>query len=270
MAKNAATKTTPAKDDPKVQASVPAVKKAAQVAVAEGFEGIDTGFEGVKADEYVIPFYTILQGLSPQMETVEGARLGHIINTTTNELKGTAINFVVVRRDHKFVEWLPNRGGFVASHDPESELVKKCQAEVGNDPFSKLTSDEGNDVLDTYYLFGVLCDENFNPTGLGVIGFTSTKIKKYKAWLSYASERLSTQGLPMPALVYKFSTFKDKNKKGEFYNWAFSLAKEDVEASRVRPGTQLYDMVMSVSKAKADLKADVAGERKADGDTDAM
>lgn len=257
---------------PKAEAAVPAVVKGpkSNVAIAEGFAGIDTGFEGVKASEYVLPYYTILQGLSPQMETVEGAKLGLIINTTTNELKGNAINFVTIRRDHKFVEWMPNRGGFVASYNPEDPVVIAALAAVDNDPFAKLTTEEGNDLLDTYYLYGILADENLNPSGLGILAFTSTKIKKYKAWMSFASEKLTNMGLPMMSIVYKWNTFKDKNKKGEFYNWAFAPAKPTIEESKVKPGTPLYEMVMELVAKKDELKGDIAGERKAEADTDSM
>lgn len=273
-----ATKTKPAPKasvpatKPKAAASVPAVTKGpkSNVAIAEGFGGIDTGFEGVKANEYVLPYYTILQGLSPQMETVEGAKLGLIINTTTNELKGTAMNFVTVRRDHKFVEWMPNRGGFVASYSPDDPVVIKALEAVDNDPFAKLTTEEGNDLLDTYYLYGILADDKLMPAGLGILAFTSTKIKKYKAWMSFASEKLTNMGLPMMAIVYKWSTFKDKNKKGEFYNWAFTTAKPTIEESKVQPGTALYEMVMELVAKKDNLRGDEGAERKAEGDQDAM
>ena len=39
------------------------------------------GLENVDAQSVAIPFITVLQGLSPQIETVEGAKPGLIINT---------------------------------------------------------------------------------------------------------------------------------------------------------------------------------------------
>ncbi|HET8689559.1 MAG TPA: hypothetical protein VFM18_23360, partial [Methanosarcina sp.] len=44
------------------------------------------GMEGADKTSFAIPFLTMLQGLSPQVESVEGAKPGKFINTITNEL----------------------------------------------------------------------------------------------------------------------------------------------------------------------------------------
>jgi hypothetical protein len=261
-------KTTTAAAEP-AKASVPAVQETAKApAVAAEYAAMGgTGFEDATADDYVLPFYTILQGLSPQIETVDGAKPGLIINTTSNALKGTSMDFVTARREHEYVEWLPNRGGFVAKHKPDSAVVKEALAKVKGDRFTKLILDNGNLLVETFYLYGVVV-ENMEPVGLGCLAFASTKIKKYKAWYTQAQEKLVSHKVPMAALCYRWSTAKEKNTKGEFYNWAFGLAGGDVEASKVKPGTALFKTVMDLLSAK-DIKVDHSKEGGGSGDDEA-
>lgn len=238
-------------------AQVPAVQTERKgPAIAEGFENFPTGFEGMTFSDYVIPYYTILQGLSPQMETVEGARLGHIINTGTDELMGTSMNFVGCRVLHSFMEWLPNRGGLVGSYPVGSPAIAKMRAKNAGDEFAPLISEAGNQVNETYYLDGVVCDEEFMPSGLGRMAFAVTKIKRFRNFLTFGSNRLTQDGLTLSSLAYTWSTFKDKNKKGEFFNWKFALIKPSIEESRVRPGTPLYDAVADVLSNLDKLKVD--------------
>lgn len=251
----AATATAPV--EPKT--NLPAMQEQAKPpAVSAEYAAMGTGFEDATADDYVLPFYTILQGLSPQIETVDGAKPGIIINTTSNALKGGSIDFVTVRREHNYVEWLPNRGGFVKKHEVDSAVVKEGLASVKGDKFAKIVLPSGNLLVETFYLYGVLAD-NMEPIGLGCLAFSSTKIKKYKAWYTQAQEKLVSHKVPMAALCYRWSTAKEKNTKGEFYNWAFGLAGADVEASKVVPGTELFKTVMSLLSAK-DIKVDHSKE----------
>src|SRR5215207_5859746 len=55
-------------------------------------EDAGKGMEGADKDSFAIPFLSILQGLSPQMDPdsgIPGAKLGMIVNTVTNELYST-------------------------------------------------------------------------------------------------------------------------------------------------------------------------------------
>lgn len=234
------------------------------------YAGHETGFEKDRSTDYIVPFLTILQGLSPQMETVEGAKLGKIINVATNEMYDY-INMVVVRKEYKFCEWAPNRGGLVAVHDPESDFIKKLQSET-EDQFNLVTK-EGNEVKEVKYIVGVQCTDEKKPMGFATVGFSVTKIKKFNAWNQDARNKLGQFALPLHALVWRFGVFKDKNKKGEFYNWNHSLLGGNVNAALVTPQSnpELFDAVKSFMQRK-DVKIDHAGERgdEGGGDGEAM
>jgi hypothetical protein len=244
-------------EQPKQEVAVVEQNKAP--AVAEGFEGLATGFELMTPDNLVIPFITILQGLSPQMETVEGARLGHILNTGTNELLGQAVNFVGVRVDHAFMEWKPNRGGLAGRHQPNSPVVADLLKGVGGDRFAKLINEKGNQIVDTWYLFGVIADDNLKPMGYGCLAFKSTGIKAYNKWWNYAGTLMERENLPIMAVCYKWTVWKEKNDKGEFFSWKHALAKPTLEESKVKPGTPLYEKVIGLAKT-AKVEADHSKE----------
>lgn len=270
MAKAATQTTTKAPETAATKQDVATVSPAEAKALALKAELAGSGFENDTHEDYVLPFFTILQGLSPQMETVDGAKLGLIINTTTNALYGTSIDFVAVRKEHKFVEWLPNRGGFVAAYDPEDPIVKKLQAESGNDKFAKLQTEAGNDLIDTKYLYGIRVVDG-EPVGFGCIAFSSTKMKKFNAWNTSARELFMSTRLKMHDVVYRFQSGKDKNKKGEFFNWMqFGRAGATLEEAKVKPGSALA-LAIDDFRGK-DVKLDHAAERPGDeaGDGDSM
>ncbi len=269
MAK-AATKTK-AKEEPKPKNKAVATVAPSHPNVPAAYANQPTGFENDRIDDFVIPFFTILQGLSPQMQTVDGAKLGTIINTSSNEMFPDGINMVVCRKVYQYVEWLPNRGGFVGAHQPDSEVVKKALAAVDGDKFSKLKTEAGNDLIESKYIYGVLCDGEKNPMGFAVIGFSSTKIKKYNAWNTDARNKLGQFGLPMHALAWHFGVTKERNAKGEFFNWTHTLLGGNKDAALVDPVADkaLFEAVAGLMN-RSDVKIDHGAERGDEADGDAM
>lgn len=142
------------------------------------------GVSDVGTDEAGIPFLTILQALSPQIakrdEKIEGAEIGMYFNTGTGELHDNVL-FVPALREHTFVEWIPRKqgGGMVGRHDPDSDVVKAAIA--ASEEFGKYKTEGGNELAETYYVYGIICDmESGNPLGMAVLAFTSTSIKVYR------------------------------------------------------------------------------------------
>lgn len=52
------------------------------------------GLEGTDRDSFAIPFLTVLQPTSPQLETIEGAKAGGLINTVTNTLYADGVTII--------------------------------------------------------------------------------------------------------------------------------------------------------------------------------
>lgn len=204
-------------------------------------EDAGTGMENLKKSEMMIPFFNILQSNSPQCDETsatynEDARPGMILNSATGELYSgkEGLQIIIVDRAHNFVEWVPRDagGGFVGIHDESEPIVQELRETQGE--FGKLTLENGNDLVETYYLYVLV----LTPSGelqRGVIMFKSTQIKKYRGFMTrnaaitYAKAG-STSGErvrpPIWAHKWVIQTVAEKNKKGSFYGWKIALAEE--------------------------------------------
>lgn len=212
-----------------------------------------TGFENQTRDDYSIPFLGILQGLSPQLETLDGSKPGMIVNTVTNDLyPRDGVVFVPAWTEHSFVEWKPREegGGFVAVHAVDSDVVREAKAQ--SEEYSKIKLPNGNDLIETFYVYGLRIDDETGALEQTVIAFTSTKIKKYKAWMTKAKMiQLNVPGrgrinAPLPAHRYKLSTVKEKNTKGEYWNWEINFDGANAAEARLAPDSEPFQEAINI------------------------
>lgn len=235
-----------------------AVAAAASTAMAEydfgDYAGL--GFENQTAADMLVPFYGILQGLSPQLETVEGARPGLIINTVTGELFDgkVGVPFVAAHTKHVYTAWKPRNagGGFVgqfAIDDPMVVEAVKRAAEFGD-----YKTPDGDELVETYYVTGINPENNEEV----VIAFSSTKVKPYKAWMTKARTfQIPGPGgrkinPPLPALTYRLKTVKQKNSQGEFYNWDISFDGASGMDCLNKPTDPVFQRAVELHKAMSD------------------
>ena len=210
------------------------------------------GLDDITSEDKGLPFLEVLQQMSPEVEEVEGAKPGMIINKATKELF-EAVRFVPACRDHVYTEWVPrdNGGGLVATHQLDSDLVRKARAErrVGKHELSN-----GNELIETFYLYGLVLDANDHPTP-AVISFTSTKISAYKTLATRADSLMfkTSDGrklkFPWFSHVWSFGTEKKKKDKYTWYTWtvAFDGPNNKAEEARlpsdhlaVQLGSEIY------------------------------
>lgn len=166
-------KTTGSNVAVKEQAGLPV-----EYAGLEEFAG--QGLNDLDNSDRSVPFLKVLEKNSPEIETVEGAKPGMIIDTATSRLYDS-IRFVPATREHVFVEWVPidAGGGLVASYPADSAIAKWAQGQRG-----KISLKNGHDLVETFYLFGILLpeeDDDETEAKPVVIAFTSTRIKTYKS-----------------------------------------------------------------------------------------
>lgn len=248
------------------EANLPAVAQGGAVAAWGDMGDMPTGFEGMRPQDFVIPYFTILQGLSPQIETVEGAKPGIIINTTTNQLYPTGFNFVAVKHLRQFVRWKPNRGGFVAAYPDESHpIVAELLKKVGGDQYAKLITNDGDEVQETFYATGVVISDEGGMTGLGQVAFKSTAIKKYKAWRTYQANIAGEHKIRPFQIGFHFGSVKEKNSKGEFYNWKFEPYKKNVFDSVVTDAEVVAAVKELLSR---DVNINYEGDAKSQANTE--
>ncbi len=252
-----------------------AEQKAKDVAVYAGYAEYDqSGFENQTSDDYTIPFLQILQGLSPQLEDNDELKVGMIINTVTGEVVAgkKGICFVPATTQHVYVEWKPRDagGGFVGVHDVDSEIVRHC---VANQKFGQYSTPEGNDLIETFYVYGIGIDDAGVPSQ-AVIAFSSTKIKKYKGWQTKAKTvQIDVGGgrrivAPLFAHRYRLTTVSEKNAKGTFYNWNITFDGANAMEARLPPEDPIVKEAIGVLNLLAEGKARAAYESQTPGEGD--
>lgn len=229
------------------------------------------GFENQTADDYAIPFLHILQALSPQLQENDALRQGMVINTVTGEtFEGkSGIAFVPATTQRQYVEWKPREagGGFVAAHEPTSEKVRAC---VATQEFGNYTTPEGNELIETFYVYGIAVDAEGNAIE-AVLAFTSSKIKKYKGWMTKA--KTIQIGLPdgrrIPAPLfahrYRLKTVSEKNNKGQYFNWDIAFDGANAMEARLLPSHPVFQQAVAIKGLLEQGKARAAYESQGGG-----
>lgn len=234
------------------------------------------GFENQTSDDYSIPFLQILQALSPQLQENDSLRQGMILNTVTGEVwdgkKGIA--FVPATTQHVYVEWKPRDagGGFVGIHEVNSDLVNHAKAASAE--YGKYSTPDGNELIETFYVYGIALDDDGNASE-AVLAFSSTKIKKYKGWMTKAK----TIQIPLPdgrripaplfAHRYRLKTVSEKNNKGQFFNWdAIAFDGENAQQARLLPDDPLFQSAVNIKSMIEQGKARAAYESQDPGSAD--
>jgi len=239
------------------------------------------GFEDTTSEDYSIPFLTVLQALSPQVQgeaALEGAKPGMLFNTVTGELfEGkTGLEFVPAHRERVYVEWVPRDqgGGFVGRHEQTSEIVMKAKQRA-SDPTS-LKTEAGNDLIDTAYVYGIICHEDGRLESV-VLAFTSTKLKVYRHLMTKLRQftvQVNGKKVNPPLFAYRLrvTTTTEKNKKGSFYNFKISAAEGSLadsllstEDERFQAAVSLRNMILS-GTAQANYESQGAEGGGAGGD----
>lgn len=193
------------------------------------------GFEQVSREDLGIPFLSIIQKGSPQVDRdhkeyatkgIPGAEVGDIINTVSNAVickAGQEMQFIPCSYKKLFMEWTPREkgGGLVKTHTDANILLECVKNEKGQDVLRS-----GNLIVTTAYFYGVaLLGDNRVPC---VIGLTSTQLKKSKQWLNTATniKLIGPKGQYTPPFYshgYLLSTTSESNAKGNWRGWIIKL-----------------------------------------------
>jgi len=190
------------------------------------------GIENADKDSFAVPFIICLQGLSPQLETVEGARPGLFINSVTNELFKT-VNVIPVYFERQFLRWVDRAagGGFKGSYSPleVEEMLADGEAERSPDGLD-IRASEIESLKDTRQHY-VLMQDAIGGWTPAVLACGSTQIKKSKNWITQINNFKIEHGdqvitPPSWARAYTVSSQKESNNKGEWHGIAIRPNEE--------------------------------------------
>lgn len=201
-------------------APAPSPKETSLQAGSLGFETEgDTmeGFEQINTATMAIPFVRILQALSPQLKKqdpayLEGAEEGMYFNTITKQLYGEKVKVIVLKFERIFIEWRPNRGGFVGYHAPENAERLTVDHTFGN-----WKTKDGNILQETYaYMVLIVGHEKEGPA---VLSLASSSLKTAREWNRLMTTHIMENGKrAMPYyMIWELGTEYMKNDKGAWY-----------------------------------------------------
>jgi len=198
-------------------------------------QGQARGSEEVKASDMVLPRLEIVQALSPIKETNEDAKEGYLFNSVTQEVIGDIAYFVPVYFRMEYLVWKDNDqgGGFFGSFNTAAEAeARKAEAVSGGE------NPEYLEIVDTPVQYGL----RVTPSGeieQIVISMAKTKAKVSRKW----NAMIQITGGDRFSRVYKITTFRDENKKGQkFFNYVVQPAGFTPKAA-YEQAEQLYTVL---------------------------
>lgn len=216
-------------------------------------EHAQAGFENTSQDDFSIPFLDILQGQSPEVESLPSAKPGMFHNTVTDELFDAkeGVSVVVVATNHEYVEWVPRNqgGGIVGRHRVDSDIV--AEARRTSESFNDLKTPSGNELVETFYAYMILNTPD-GPSPI-VLSNSSTRIKPYKAMMTKANMIMvptpDGRKVKPPLFAHKFrlTTEKRKNNDGEWHTYVVSFDSPDKSAAgaRLAPTDELFQAAVA-------------------------
>lgn len=183
-------------------------------------------------DDNVIPFLSLLQDMSPEAKKrdpdyVEGAEPGMILNKATKTVH-TELIVIPWATDRCINQWVPrdSGGGFKGRHPFVGTVEDSMKAAGGTEkPDPKdpkktvwMTAD-GDELLDTRYVYVMVVDEEKGTAMPAVISFSSTGHTVAKAWstLRNASKLPGGKEHPIWFRKYRMKTKPAKNTKGDYF-----------------------------------------------------
>jgi hypothetical protein len=224
-----------------------------------------------KQEDQLLPLIYILQSNSPVTDKrgdnyVEGAEPGHfwLRNSITPIRNGVSgIDVIPVEMARTWIEWLPNRQGFVARHnEPPYDMVEKMiRDETGREKMILVRSGNGNIIQDTREFF-LMCE--VQPYDLPCTGTKHTFARQWQTFFHQFKHPKTQIELPSFSHKYRLTTVPMSNAIGKWFGLRFQdLGMVDYE-KEYKPAKEFYDAIKRGEKKAEAPMAGVAGGTKED------
>lgn len=226
------------------------------------------------AEDRIIPLIVVLQANSPQVKPrdpkyLAGAAAGDIWmkNSAKREvIKGDdGFEFQPCYFQKVWIEWRPNRGGFVAVHkdcppDAVEEDIQKDDGSTGK----AWVRENGNHVVETRQHFGFADDQPY------VVPFSSTGHTVSRTWMDLMNQFVvpgTRDVAPSFSRKYRFTTVDRSNAKGQSWSVFRIVDLGWVSDDEYERGRMLHDSMSRGEKQAAapedpdDGSGDTAGDK---------
>jgi hypothetical protein len=232
------------------------------------------GMENAGQESFAIPFLSILQRGSPQVDeasgsAVEGARAGMFYENVTGRMISGKDGVVLVPCSYKreFLRWASrdNGGGLKGVYTPEQVADMRAKGQVveqdgrlyapeSDGSVNPNKNDRFNDTRNHYVL---IIDQETGAWTEALLSLTSTQIKKSKMLMSaLASVKLKNSSNqlftpPTFANLIHATTVGESNDKGTWFGVKFELAGQ-VDRSEVYAAAKAFHA--SIAKGGVQVK----------------
>jgi hypothetical protein len=268
--------------------AVPALDSAAFFADA------GAGMEGASQESFAIPFLSVLQKGSPQVDEsvdggahiIDGAKAGMLFENVGNRVYDGKKGLLVVPCHYRrvFIHWgargTPD-GGFkgelteteVARLRETGQLVEDTTGKLLFPlPGGVLDDKKCARVADTRNHYVLILDEETGAWTQAVLSLTSTQIKKSKNLMSILANvkvrNPSTGALVQPptfANVVRIQSVAESNDKGSWYGLKFALEGQVQRADLYAAAKEFYQ---TVAKGSVAVKYEEDGAPRSSGTDD--
>lgn len=207
------------------------------------------GMEAMTASDFTIPYFGILQSLSPQVKKndpayIKGAEEGMFYNTATGKVYSgeEGVLLIPVFYMKRYVEWgLREKGGGLAKDwqdDPSN--MDRCT----KDDRGRMVTPEGTQMVQTGTYYVLVVDPKTGEYERAIIAMSSTMLKQARKWNNLMSAvravNPKTGDRFIPAswyMSYKATSVPDSNEKGSWMTWKIEYAENTVSLSN---GREIY------------------------------
>jgi len=235
----------------------------------EKFAG--TGLDTITTDDIATPRLKVLAQMSPELEEIEGAKAGMILNSVSKKVYPgqEGIKVVVCGYEKVWLEWQDRGKGSSAPVNIFSAKDKPTNAVRGDD--GKFRLESGNYLEECANFYCLLLNGGVAPEP-AIISMKATQLKAARSW-AYSLKNEFIQNPKTKKLflapswyrIYTLTTTKQSNDKGSWYGWVvnkgdflnsedtFDMAanfNESVRKGIVKPK---YDDEVETSNASGDI-----------------
>jgi len=214
----------------------------------------DAGLGGkVGLTDIAVPYLYILQTNSPQCNPdhakyVENAKSGMLYLSNLEKIfdgRTTGLVIVPCYYERLVTEWLPRSsgGGLVASHDPESDILKQVKS-VESEGKTIQVLPNGHQVIDTAYHYVLAQDPKSKVWYQAIMPLKSTALKASRRMNS----TISTTNIPgtdkrAPRFLFKWRMLSVKEQRDDYVWSSPKLEQLDMVTADVYRAAKDYALV---------------------------
>lgn len=248
-----------------------AMEELNKMMAADSGKGVSTAME-----DNIVPLIYILQSNSPQVQKkgenyVEGAEAGFIwFRGTKDVVSGDdGIPVVPCHFEKCWIEWMPDRGGFVGRHgaDRPAGAVQKTDPQNPKKKFWALPN--GNHVVETREHVVIVLDVFDRPMPF-VIPMSGSGHGASRAWMTLQNRKVvpgTDLKAPAYGYIYRMKLQFRTNDQGDWFMWDVQ-DENDVPTQLTDPAVYRLARQIEADFSSGKLKAQqMTGDQVDDGET---